>query len=166
MNRRAKDRQQKGWIEDEDEAPAEEAAPQRLLATPQAGVRTYAVGDEDAGSRLDRFLALQADAASEALSRTRIRAGGRRRRHSPAESAAALENGPRNGGASRESAAASPALGNRGGWRGRRAVSSASKRSQTPVGDGVPPLDRALSWGIMRSLFPQFIKALRSYSSP
>ena len=74
MNRRAKDRQQKGWIEDEDEAPAEEAAPQRLLATPQAGVRTYAVGDEDAGSRLDRFLALQADAASEALSRTRIRA--------------------------------------------------------------------------------------------
>ena len=74
MNRRAKDRQQKGWIEDEDEPPLEEAAPQRLLATPQAGVRSYTVSDEDAGSRLDRFLALQADAAGEALSRTRIRA--------------------------------------------------------------------------------------------
>lgn len=76
MNRRAKDRQQRGWFEEdtEIEAPATEAAPARLLATPQAGLRSYTVNDEDAGSRLDRFLALQAGAAAEALSRTRIRA--------------------------------------------------------------------------------------------
>jgi 23S rRNA pseudouridine1911/1915/1917 synthase len=76
MNRRAKDRQQRGWLDDETETEdlAGAAAPQRLLSTPQAGLRAYTVSEEDAGSRLDRFLALQADATSEALSRTRIRA--------------------------------------------------------------------------------------------
>lgn len=77
MNRRAKDRQQRGWTEDDEaEAGPEEApaAPQRLLSTPQAGLRAYVVSDDDAGSRIDRFLAQQADAAGEALSRTRVRA--------------------------------------------------------------------------------------------
>jgi 23S rRNA pseudouridine1911/1915/1917 synthase len=84
MNRRAKDRHQRGWDEDEklvaaQEAAIAEAAEAAALAalkplrtTPLAGKRSYDVGEEDAGSRLDRFLALQADVAAEALSRTRI----------------------------------------------------------------------------------------------
>ncbi len=84
MNRRAKDRQQRGWDEDEKLEAAREAevalaaeaaalaAQKPLRTTPQAGRRSYEVGEEDAGSRLDRFLALQADVAAEALSRTRI----------------------------------------------------------------------------------------------
>ena len=79
MNRRAKDRHQRGWTEEEIEAEAQELAaaslrPAQRLATPASGMRSYVVSDEEAGSRLDRFLALQADAAAEALSRTRIRA--------------------------------------------------------------------------------------------
>jgi 23S rRNA pseudouridine1911/1915/1917 synthase len=79
MNRRAKDRHQRGWTEEEIEAEARELAQASLrdtprLATPSSGVRAYTVADEEVGSRLDRFLALQADAAGEALSRTRIRA--------------------------------------------------------------------------------------------
>jgi 23S rRNA pseudouridine1911/1915/1917 synthase len=79
MNRRAKDRHQRGWTEEEIEAEARELAqaslraPQRL-ATPPSGLRFYEVSEEEGGSRLDRFLALQADAAAEALSRTRVRA--------------------------------------------------------------------------------------------
>ena len=79
MNRRAKDRHQRGWTEEEIEAEARELAqaslraPQRL-ATPASGLRAYEVSEEEGGSRLDRFLALQADAAAEALSRTRVRA--------------------------------------------------------------------------------------------
>ncbi|MFN3891544.1 MAG: RluA family pseudouridine synthase [Beijerinckiaceae bacterium] len=79
MNRRAKDRHQRGWTEEEIEAEAQELAaaslrPPARLATPESGLRSYTVSDEEGGSRLDRFLALQADAAAEALSRTRIRA--------------------------------------------------------------------------------------------
>ncbi|MDB5572077.1 MAG: pseudouridine synthase [Hyphomicrobiales bacterium] len=81
MNRRAKDRQQRGWDEEEKLAAAQEAeaaeaaaveAARPLRTTPAAGKRSYEVGEEDAGSRLDRFLALQAEVAAEALSRTRI----------------------------------------------------------------------------------------------
>jgi 23S rRNA pseudouridine1911/1915/1917 synthase len=79
MNRRAKDRHQRGWTEEEIEAEARELAqaslrPPQRLATPASGLRAYEVSEEEGGSRLDRFLALQADAAGEALSRTRIRA--------------------------------------------------------------------------------------------
>jgi 23S rRNA pseudouridine1911/1915/1917 synthase len=79
MNRRAKDRHQRGWTEEEIEAEARELAaaslrPPQRLAAPATGMRSYVVSEEEAGSRLDRFLALQADAAAEALSRTRIRA--------------------------------------------------------------------------------------------
>jgi 23S rRNA pseudouridine1911/1915/1917 synthase len=79
MNKRAKDRHQRGWTEEEIEAEAREIAaaslrPPARLTTPESGLRSYTVSDEEGGSRLDRFLALQADAAAEALSRTRIRA--------------------------------------------------------------------------------------------
>ncbi len=79
MNRRAKDRHQRGWTEEEIEAEAKELAiaslrPAARLATPESGFRSHTVSEEEGGSRLDRFLALQADAAAEALSRTRIRA--------------------------------------------------------------------------------------------
>lgn len=79
MNRRAKDRHQRGWTEEEIVAEAQELAaaslrPPQRLATPASGLRAYTVSEDEAGSRLDRFLALQADAAAEALSRTRIRA--------------------------------------------------------------------------------------------
>jgi 23S rRNA pseudouridine1911/1915/1917 synthase len=80
MNRRAKDRQQRGWDEDDvefvevaDGAEAPPApAPRPPRAAAAAGLRTYEAQEADAGLRLDRFLAARAEAAGEALSRTRL----------------------------------------------------------------------------------------------
>ena len=46
----------------------------RLLASPEAGSRRHVVDENAAGQRLDRYLAGLADAADEALSRTRLQA--------------------------------------------------------------------------------------------
>ncbi len=77
MNRRAKDRQQRGWdeadyefVEAPEPAPAAPARPPR--AAPAAGTRAYEAQEADAGLRLDRFLAARAEEAGEALSRTRL----------------------------------------------------------------------------------------------
>lgn len=74
MNQHAKRRAQRGYA---DEPEAEEAAPRRparQLVQPQAGLRVLTVPEEAAGERLDKFLAVQAAAANEALSRSRIQA--------------------------------------------------------------------------------------------
>jgi 23S rRNA pseudouridine1911/1915/1917 synthase len=77
MNRRAKDRQQRGADEADyefvEEAEAQAPAPPRPpRAAAAAGVRLYEAQEADAGLRLDRFLAACAEAAGEALSRTRL----------------------------------------------------------------------------------------------
>lgn len=74
MNQHAKRRHQAGLFafpDDDDDLPP---PPPRLLATPQPGKRSHLVDEAAAGQRLDRYLAALADAASEALSRTRIQA--------------------------------------------------------------------------------------------
>ncbi|MDF2116764.1 RluA family pseudouridine synthase [Roseiarcaceae bacterium H3SJ34-1] len=73
MNQHAKRRHQTAlrYLPVEKPEPAE-AAPHRLLATPEAGLRRHVVDADAAGQRLDRYLAGLADAADEALSRTRI----------------------------------------------------------------------------------------------
>ncbi|MDB5534733.1 MAG: pseudouridine synthase, RluA family, partial [Hyphomicrobiales bacterium] len=73
MNQHAKRRHQTAlrYLPVEKPEPTE-AAPHRLLATPEAGVRQHVVDEDAAGQRLDRYLAGLADAADEALSRTRI----------------------------------------------------------------------------------------------
>jgi 23S rRNA pseudouridine1911/1915/1917 synthase len=83
MNRRAKDRQQRGEDITDYEfvdaaAPAPDAAPApnpdawRSRTTPLAGERAYVVEEAHEGLRLDRYLAQQAEIAGEALSRTRL----------------------------------------------------------------------------------------------
>ncbi|MDT2023383.1 RluA family pseudouridine synthase [Methylocella sp. CPCC 101449] len=74
MNQHAKRRHQAGIFDlpdDDDDLPR---PPPRLLATPEAGKRSHTVDETGAGQRLDRYLAGLADAAGEALSRTRIQA--------------------------------------------------------------------------------------------
>ena len=58
----------------EAEAKVTAKAQQRALTTPEAGLRSFEVGDADHGQRIDKFLAAQAAAAGEALSRTRMQA--------------------------------------------------------------------------------------------
>ena len=79
MNRRAKDRQQRGEdITDYEFVDVAESAPEpnpdawRSRTTPLAGERAYVAEEADDGMRLDRYLAQKSEIAGEALSRTRL----------------------------------------------------------------------------------------------
>ena len=79
MNRRAKDRQQRGEeITDYEFVDVAEPAPEpnpdawRSRTTPLAGERAYVAEEADDGVRLDRYLAQKSEIAGEALSRTRL----------------------------------------------------------------------------------------------
>jgi RluA family pseudouridine synthase len=79
MNRRAKDRQQRGEeITDYEFVDVAESVPEpnpdawRSRTTPLAGERAYVAEEADDGVRLDRYLAQKSEIAGEALSRTRL----------------------------------------------------------------------------------------------
>ncbi len=81
MNQHAKRRAQSGFrYEDARQAEIEAQAakgarrPAKQLVQPQAGPRSVPVTEEEAGERLDKFLAAKSAAGSEALSRSRIQA--------------------------------------------------------------------------------------------
>jgi 23S rRNA pseudouridine1911/1915/1917 synthase len=81
MNQHAKRRAQAGFRYEEArqaEIEADEARaakrPAKQLVQPQAGPRSVPVTQEEAGERLDKFLAAKSAAGSEALSRSRIQA--------------------------------------------------------------------------------------------
>lgn len=83
MNSKVKQRHAHGiygpLAEHEAEVAAAEAkvsakAQQKALTTPLAGLRSFDVGEAEKGQRIDKFLAAQAAAAGEALSRTRVQA--------------------------------------------------------------------------------------------
>ncbi|MCC2096906.1 MAG: RluA family pseudouridine synthase [Hyphomicrobiales bacterium] len=76
MNQHAKRRAQSGYRDEPAQPnPSEtEQRPARQLVQPQAGHRALTVLDEEAGERLDKFLAARSAADSEALSRSRIQA--------------------------------------------------------------------------------------------
>jgi 23S rRNA pseudouridine1911/1915/1917 synthase len=83
MNSKVKQRHARGIFgslaEHEAEVAAAEAhavakTQQKPLAAPLAGSRSFSVGEADSGQRIDKFLAAQAAAAGEALSRTRVQA--------------------------------------------------------------------------------------------
>jgi len=82
MNSKVKQRHARGIFgslaEHEAEVAAAEAViaktQQKPLATPMAGARSFSVSEADSGQRIDKFLAAQAAAAGEALSRTRVQA--------------------------------------------------------------------------------------------
>ena len=79
MNRRAKDRQQRGeeipdyeFVDVADPAPEPNPDAWRSRTTPLAGERAYMADEADDGVRLDRYLAQKSEIAGEALSRTRL----------------------------------------------------------------------------------------------
>jgi 23S rRNA pseudouridine1911/1915/1917 synthase len=74
MNQFAKRRHQMGLFGpvEAEETELQKAAP-APLATPEAGLCTYEITEEESGQRLDRMLAARAEALQIALSRTRIR---------------------------------------------------------------------------------------------
>ena len=79
MNRRAKDRQQRGeeipdyeFVDVADPAPEPNPDAWRSRTTPLAGERAYMADEADDGVRLDRYLAQKSEIAGEALSHTRL----------------------------------------------------------------------------------------------
>ncbi|MGE3247451.1 MAG: RluA family pseudouridine synthase [Beijerinckiaceae bacterium] len=77
MNRHAKRRAQRGYLDEldfPDEAETPVRRPARQLVQPAAGQRNLTVPEDAAGERLDKFLAGLSAAAGEALSRSRIQA--------------------------------------------------------------------------------------------
>jgi 23S rRNA pseudouridine1911/1915/1917 synthase len=75
MNQHAKRRAQAAQRFEEEKTPVpRKPRPATNLVQPEAGLRAVPVPDEAAGERLDKFLAAQSIAGSEALSRSRIQA--------------------------------------------------------------------------------------------
>ena len=74
MNRHAKRRAQRGYLDELDFPDEPASPPAKRLVQPETGWREMVAPEEAAGERLDKFLAGVAAAAGEALSRARIQA--------------------------------------------------------------------------------------------